>query len=117
MSQRDKPRQGVVANSLNLQRSGAVGFIDWLDVIVLMGRMELPCRPQTAQYKEGHIRIQIGASNNVSNGICVGQRFCLGSVTKSLNTNSKSTFKAPNGAVYYMFELNVRCGLGPCLVR
>jgi hypothetical protein len=32
-------------------------------------------------------------------GICVGQRFCLGSVTKSLNTNSKSTFKAPNGAV------------------
>src|SRR5882757_8575148 len=33
-------------------------------------------------------------------GICVGQRFCLGSVTKSLNTNSKSTFKAPNGAVW-----------------
>src|SRR4030095_1704035 len=30
---------------------------------------------------------------------CVGQRFCLGSGTNSLNTNSKSTFKAPNGAV------------------
>src|SRR6266540_1189290 len=28
----DKPRQGVVANTLNLFRNGAVGFIDWLDV-------------------------------------------------------------------------------------
>ena len=27
----DKPWQGVVANTLNLQRNGAVGFIDWLD--------------------------------------------------------------------------------------
>ncbi len=26
-----KPRQGVVANRLNLFRQGAVGFIDWLD--------------------------------------------------------------------------------------
>jgi len=26
----DKPWQGVVANTLNLQRNGAVGFIDWL---------------------------------------------------------------------------------------
>ena len=31
MSQRDKSRQGVVANILNLFRNGAVGFIDWLD--------------------------------------------------------------------------------------
>jgi hypothetical protein len=31
MSQRDKPRQGVVANTPNLHRNGAVGFIDWLD--------------------------------------------------------------------------------------
>src|SRR5438552_11833463 len=28
---RDKPRQGVVANTLKLYRQGAVGFIDWLD--------------------------------------------------------------------------------------
>jgi hypothetical protein len=35
--------------------------------------------------REGHIRIRIGAPNNVSNGICIGQRFCLRSVTKSLN--------------------------------
>ena len=27
-----KQRQGVVANTLNLFRNGAVGFIDWLDV-------------------------------------------------------------------------------------
>jgi hypothetical protein len=33
MSQRDKPRQGVVANTLSSPRNGAVGFIDWLDVI------------------------------------------------------------------------------------
>jgi hypothetical protein len=29
--ERDKPRQGVVANTLKLFRNGAVGFIDWLD--------------------------------------------------------------------------------------
>ena len=28
---RDKPRQGVVANTLNSFRNGAVGFIGWLD--------------------------------------------------------------------------------------
>ena len=28
---RDKPRQGVVAITLNLFQNGAVGFIDWLD--------------------------------------------------------------------------------------
>jgi len=28
--ERDKPRQGVVANTLKLYRNGAVGFIDWL---------------------------------------------------------------------------------------
>jgi hypothetical protein len=28
---RDKPRQGVVANTLNLFRNWAVGFIEWLD--------------------------------------------------------------------------------------
>src|SRR5262249_43822325 len=27
--ERDKPRQGVVANSLDMFRQGAVGFIDW----------------------------------------------------------------------------------------
>ncbi len=32
MSQRDKPRQGVVANTLRLYPNGAVGFIDWLDL-------------------------------------------------------------------------------------
>jgi hypothetical protein len=26
--------QGVVANTLNLQRNGAVGFIDWLGLVV-----------------------------------------------------------------------------------
>src|SRR6266496_5735791 len=29
--ERDKPRQGAVASSLELYRNGAVGFIDWLD--------------------------------------------------------------------------------------
>jgi hypothetical protein len=33
---RDKPRQGVVANTLNLFRNGAVGFIDWLDGFIDM---------------------------------------------------------------------------------
>ena len=28
--ERDKPTQGVVVNTLKLQRDGAVGFIDWL---------------------------------------------------------------------------------------
>jgi hypothetical protein len=31
MSQRDKPWQGVVANTLNSYREGAVGFIVWLE--------------------------------------------------------------------------------------
>src|SRR5882757_886647 len=30
LPERDKPRQGVVASTLNLSRNGAVGFIDWL---------------------------------------------------------------------------------------
>ena len=30
--ERDKPRQGVMANTLKSHRKGAVGFIDWLDV-------------------------------------------------------------------------------------
>jgi hypothetical protein len=30
MNDRDKPRQGVVANTLNLFRNGAVGFIEGL---------------------------------------------------------------------------------------
>ena len=29
---RDKPRQGVAANTLDLFCNGAVGFIDWLDL-------------------------------------------------------------------------------------
>jgi hypothetical protein len=29
--ERDKPRQGVVANTPKSHRNGAVGFIDWLD--------------------------------------------------------------------------------------
>ena len=32
MSQRDKPRQGVVTNTLNLPRNEAIGFIVWLGV-------------------------------------------------------------------------------------
>ena len=31
--ERDKPRQGVVANTLKFFRDGAVGFIDWLDAL------------------------------------------------------------------------------------
>jgi hypothetical protein len=31
---KDKPRQGVVANTLNSFRNGAVGFIYWLDALV-----------------------------------------------------------------------------------
>jgi hypothetical protein len=34
----DKPRQGVVANSLNVFRGGAVGFIVWLDVRWVISR-------------------------------------------------------------------------------
>ena len=33
--ERDKPRQGVVANTLRLFRSGAVGFIEWLEMDVI----------------------------------------------------------------------------------
>jgi hypothetical protein len=32
--ERDKPRQGVVGNTLELHRQGAVGFIDWLNAFV-----------------------------------------------------------------------------------
>ena len=32
--ERDKPRQGVVANMLNLFLNGGVGFIDWLDAFI-----------------------------------------------------------------------------------
>jgi hypothetical protein len=45
--------EGVVADTPHLFRNRAVGFIDWLDVIVLMGRMELPCRAQTAPIQRG----------------------------------------------------------------
>jgi hypothetical protein len=31
--ERDKPRQGAVANTLKLLRNGDVGFIDWLGLI------------------------------------------------------------------------------------
>jgi hypothetical protein len=40
--ERDKPRQGVVANTLELYRNGAVGFIGWLGVIAL----SLHCKKQ-----------------------------------------------------------------------
>ncbi len=30
----DKPWQGVVANTVNVLRGGAVGFIDWLDAFI-----------------------------------------------------------------------------------
>ena len=33
--ERDKPRQGVVANALKLSRQGDVGFIDWLGPMLL----------------------------------------------------------------------------------
>ena len=51
MSQRDKPRHSVVANTLNLFRNGAsplaktfgVGFIDWLDAdVAILGAFESP---------------------------------------------------------------------------
>jgi hypothetical protein len=43
MSQRDKPRQGVVANTLNLFRNGAGSFIGWLDagVAIAFASVEL----------------------------------------------------------------------------
>jgi len=34
--------QGVVANTLNLYRNGAVGFIEWLDFVVSHFRGRLP---------------------------------------------------------------------------
>jgi hypothetical protein len=43
--------------------------------------------------------IAIGNTRPLS-GICVGQRFCLGSLHQVLNTDPKSTFKALNNAVY-----------------
>src|SRR5436190_8319229 len=36
---RDKPRQGGVANTLKLLRNGAVGFIDWLGLWSLGHKM------------------------------------------------------------------------------
>jgi hypothetical protein len=36
-----KPRQGVVASTLELFRNGAVGFIDWLDDLGLLSRIVL----------------------------------------------------------------------------
>ena len=32
--ERDKPRKGVVANTLNVFRNGAVGFINWLSEFI-----------------------------------------------------------------------------------
>ena len=34
-----KPRQGVVANTLDLFRNGAVGFIDWLGRVDIMAQL------------------------------------------------------------------------------
>jgi len=34
--------EGVVANTLNLSRSGAVGFIDWLGVVIVNSVRHLP---------------------------------------------------------------------------
>ena len=59
MSQRDKPRQGVVANILNLFRNRAsllanpfgVGFTDWLgDIRFHSGRGPHEMRSQIATY-------------------------------------------------------------------
>src|SRR6266496_131665 len=35
-----KPRQGVMANPLKLHRNGAVGFIDWLDILCVLEERE-----------------------------------------------------------------------------
>ena len=40
--ERDKPRHGVVANTLNLFRHGAVGFVEWLGFVVSHFRGRLP---------------------------------------------------------------------------
>jgi hypothetical protein len=54
MSQRDKPRQGVVANTLSAFRNGAVGFIDWLDglglLLVIDDNQDQPQRPKRYLY-------------------------------------------------------------------
>jgi hypothetical protein len=44
--ERDKPRQGVVANTLKLSRNRAVGFIDWL------GRRPVPSRDERNAQKQ-----------------------------------------------------------------
>jgi hypothetical protein len=55
--------QGVAANTLNLFRNGAVGFIDWLDVIIInlglafkCGHRATPTKPDITQ--TGHIEIR-----------------------------------------------------------
>src|SRR5262245_26904948 len=41
---RDKPRQDAVANTLNSQHDGAVGFIDWLGIAGRRGKVwSQPC--------------------------------------------------------------------------
>src|SRR4030095_9139033 len=49
--ERDKPRQGVVANTLKLYRNGAVGFIDWLDDCITR-RLELHLQCGKAERRE-----------------------------------------------------------------
>jgi hypothetical protein len=44
MSQRDKPAQGAATTKLELQREGAIGFIDWLDASAQTS-LALSCRP------------------------------------------------------------------------
>ena len=36
IEKRDRPRHGIVANTLNSFRNGAVGFIDWLGLLCVI---------------------------------------------------------------------------------
>ena len=50
LTERDKPRQGVVAATLDLFRNGAVGFIDLLD------GLSLPYRSPQGRNRESSLR-------------------------------------------------------------
>jgi hypothetical protein len=46
--ERDKPRQGFVANTLKLYPNGAVGFIDWLGLGFVANHFDvMPSGPMT----------------------------------------------------------------------
>jgi hypothetical protein len=49
-----KPRQGVVANTLNSLRNGAVGFIDWLGLwqVISVARKQCPAAKHAKRKRE-----------------------------------------------------------------